>query len=922
MRAQLTVPLSGTIVLRFQGRLYTMEEKVDIIRPNLSMIGEKVGKRTESSVSVTTAGMTTLYWPNGGSTGLDIMYPGRFTGGTYGDLVVGSDAAARGDHFYLRGMALIGPGGSLYHTGEETDYGIDVHVPCKLEDFVIRGFRGDGIHINASVAQLGNVNGALIQYGSIYGNGGYGTFVAGGDANQIQIQGITYTDNGYDLPARGGDYTIAVGQEIDTITVNNALTNTLYRLVVGGTNCDYTTPGSGVTTSTIAAGLAAAVNAAVVNQAASQTGNATLVVYGTNNASFTCTTTGSVGSLTVAVTAETTASPQHVYCFDGPANSRIRLNDSVSGYIEGGSYHGWLLGDVDITGDGYGYLRASTAPDQMGYSADSLSIVSGSTARLTILNYRSGPAINFTGRSVEITGAANEANNGTFTTTRILTGVYSATSVRFRVVVAKPGESTWVVVNGTWVPVTFDAGDTTVSLCKDRIVSAINTAAISGVTATVHDTDEFNVVGTDIIVQNGPYIQQTSGLSHTIIEYTNASAVAEPTFGGYFLINARVGTRGVYTGHVYGRGAQAMDVSLIGGYYANCLANGPAYGEAYHAKSGFSVFEKCYVEGFLQSPMVGPSEFRGGSSLANQFGGKATRASYTHDFAPQVRAGLRPPLNGAIYGTLGDTVYGNAAIGWEEQGSIHGDIWRMMKAQTGAQGAGLWELILQPGTLNIAPIKLGALDNTRVGPGALVSGRPGMFFNYVEGTLAQPGSLIPNGANGATASADSGNTGATGYIEWRLNDIYPCRLDVMRVFRVTSCTAASHCSLGIGTHNLPAGMMGRVIVRNLQGVTGVNGDRQWTRNTVSAIYLENLDGTNLNTTGAGTWVANTGIAILCRFIAYGYVAGSSLSLSTGNWIVGDRFVNAGFASGDATEWICTETGIGTDATWVPLAVLP
>jgi hypothetical protein len=217
-------------------------------------------------------------------------------------------------------------------------------------------------------------------------------------------------------------------------------------------------------------------------------------------------------------------------------------------------------------------------------------------------------------------------------------------------------------------------------------------------------------------------------------------------------------------------------------------------------------------------------------------------------------------------------------------------------------------------------LRLAGLNDKRIGVGSLATGQPGLFTNYADGAIRSPRSAIPDGDNGVDFTTDSSNTGAIGYIEWRTNGNYRCKVDVLGVYLINSVTSATPGVVNISTHNIPTGAIGRCIIRNVQGTSGANGDRQWTRSGTATISLQDTAAANVAT--SGTNVADSGVAILCRFIAFGRITGTSLSLSTGNWMVGDRFINTVPASGDATEWLCTTTGVGTNAVWAPLYAIP
>lgn len=914
MRAQLSAAEGSAIEVRLSGTQYRCEERIDIIRSNFSIVGIKRNNRTQSA-NETSAAIPTLYFPNG-TGGIDVMYPTQYGGGTYGGLVVDADSAARGTGAFLSSFSMRGPG---EHVGNFSDHGIRLRSYATLENLSIRAFRGDGVRIDASVP-AGNANASIVRKVAIYECGGYGSWVGGGDVNQTRFDHVTYTGNGADLRGRGGVYTVVLGQEVDIITINDALPSTLYRLVVGGINVDHTTPSSGQTTATIAAALAAQANSVLTNQDAAQIRSNQLAIWGNNNANFTCTTTGSVGSMTVLEDVTTTASPQVAYCFNGPTLNGLRQNDNCWCYVSSGSYRGWMHGDITQCDETYGFLEVSTSGDVVRYFGDSITVPAAGTGRIIISDYRGSTGPSHIGRTIDIYGSAIAANNGSFVTTNILNGLYGATSVGMRVTYAAPGDNTYLIINGTRVDVTLDPSDTTLTLVRDRIIAAVTAAAVSGVTASIVDSDQFAINGTDVIVAYGPYLTEVGGtVARTVIDYTNANVSAEATWPGQWSINARVGVRGVYSGFVVGQICQVLDLPLIGTHYSNCLVNGDDDGYGYYNKSGYSVFDNCYTEGYLQSPMLGPAEVRGGQVDVPT--GRVHRQGFSHDMSPSVEGGLLRIGDGAIRGTLGDESYAQAAIGWRQYSDVYGDLWRVMKAFT-AKGSGAWEWILQAGTINQVALALGALDNVRLGPGAFEVAQPDFFVNYRGGSPDQPRNVLPNGANGATFGNDSMTGRATMLGGGRQNGSYACRFETQSVTSITSISGTTPPLVGIGTHNLPTGARGRCIIRNYAGTVAFGGnDHQWSRHSTTQVSLQDFSGTDR--TLSGSYTSNTGIAILGRLIAYGYAAGNTLSLSDGSWCVGDRFINTGpLTSGDATEWLCTASGVGSAATWVPLYAIP
>lgn len=148
---------------------------------------------------------------------------------------------------------------------------------------------------------------------------------------------------------------------------------------------------------------------------------------------------------------------------------------------------------------------------------------------------------------------------------------------------------------------------------------------------------------------------------------------------------------------------------------------------------------------------------------------------------------------------------------------------------------------------------------------------------------------------------------------WAYNGDYLCSADILGAYRIYAIAGTSPPVVTFGNHNLATGSSGRAKIRNALGCTFGGEDHQWSYNSPTSVTLQDFAGDNRTLSGAHT--LRTGILYLCRLVAFGYVSGTSLSLSTGNWCVGDRFLNLAQAGTDAAEWICTTTGEGSAAVW-------
>lgn len=942
MRAQTTVPVYGPMTLYVSNRLINLSSRVDIIRPAFTIKGNKQGFSVVSAVSSPEAPIPTLKFTVGGTAGFVTHYPGTYVGGTYGSLVVPSDSAARSEDFTLEGVTVEGPSaqGNNGLTGAIDDHGINAHFRFHLRDVCIRGFRGAGIYGNASVGSstnLGNINGSSLTRLAIYYCGGPAIDLSGGDANQITMIGpININDCGTDMASRfSRPTTIVAGRRTGELTITTAVGSTLYRVVVEGTNCDYTSPSGSPSKATIAAGVAAAVvSAAVANVTAAQIDSDRVLIYGTNNSTFTCTESSS--NMTLVLTSQTTT-PTSAHCIGGAASTELKLGDTCSCWMPGEAWSGFLRGDVVDIGEGYGYHEIDLALERTAHGADSISQVSGSTWQLILSDGRAWTAPEHTGRTIAIRGATAAANSGSFPTTAIASGIHGPTSVRLRVSYAQASSLYWVRIRGntsggmTLVSVT-SAASPTVGSIRDQLVTAISAAGITGVSVAATSSADLIITCTGVIAQPGPRMdnvgQGLGELAWTVIEYTNASAVADTSFDGSWEILNNTAVQGGYSpvggALVFGRGCQVQDQPLIENKLSNIQISGSTYGDGFVSKNGRSIFDQCYTEGPLQAISVGlGASFNEGS----MYPGVATKAKLTsaleHSFQPSVSVSHLPPsLQGSVIGRLGDTNsgYSNSAGGFEYKHDGWGDVWRWMWEQT-AQGRGSWELVLQALSEMVA-IRLGTMRDKRMGVGGVATGQAGIFTNYADGAIRPPRSAIGDGANGINFTNDSDNTGATGYIgEYRQNGNYKCRVDTLGVWYIASITAAIPPSVNIGTHNLAAGHVGRCIVRNAQGIsTNVLGDHQFTRTGTATVSLQDLSGSNITSTGTHT--SSSGLLIQCRLVASGFVAGTALSLSSGNWIVGDRFINIAPASGSSHEWICVTTGVGTNAVWESVSQRP
>lgn len=932
MRLQQDMALWETREVLVTRTLYRLSTKVDIIRPFLSVRGVRPGNSTGTGIGLDAAIPT--FWAENGPA-FETHYPPSYEGGTYGSVVVGADATARGDFFFLNGVAVGGPGNTdggnsaNGFAGDVDDHAIRLRSQARLRGVAIKGFRGSGIYINCSNGSAdnnGNANNTLCEDISIYNCGGAGIYVAGGDANVITFRApFTVVECGADMKTRTNTYTrILVGQHMHEVTVTSAVNSTLYRLVVSGNNADFTTDGN-ATLSEATAGLAAAVNAlALANIYAQQIDEDRLLVYSTNSTSFTC--TESSANMTLVTTA-TTAAPSSVHCVGGSASTDLRLGDTVSCWIPSGSWRGFLRGDIVDMPTGYGYAEVDMALELAGHIGSSISNVSGTTWQIITPN-RAWTGPEHTLRDVTIYGSADAANDGTFPTTNIVAGVYGASSVRLRISYAVNGAEYWVLIRGNtsggFTRVAVTAASASTGSIRDQMVTAIAAAGISGVSVAATSSADLTITCTGVIVAPGPRMDNVDGTGRTVIEYTNAAGVADSTFAGTWTISNKVPLRGSYEpvggAFVRGRGAQVIDQPLIEGRYQQVLINGASDGDGWVAKSGRSVFDQCYTEGPLPAISTAGGAIYHEGSMNPGPGQKAQQVDQTEYLMTPALVGSyfdvgRP---GAVYGRVGDAVYPNAAFGWGRTHGTNEDRIRMFYEQT-AQGDGSWELLYNEDS-EAAILRIANMLDRRIGVGSMAIGQPGMFLNYANGSLRSPRSAIPNGSGGVTYTTE-GATGAIGYIEApRVNGSYNCSLECIRVFPISGITNASHASVTIGTHNLPASSQGRVIIRNVRGMTGINGDRQWTRNAGSSIFLESTSGVNIDSTSSGTYGTGSGVAILCRLTGYGLVSGTSLSLSDGDWVIGDRFVNLNPASGDGVEWVCTASGTGGSATWSTVSV--
>jgi hypothetical protein len=246
-----------------------------------------------------------------------------------------------------------------------------------------------------------------------------------------------------------------------------------------------------------------------------------------------------------------------------------------------------------------------------------------------------------------------------------------------------------------------------------------------------------------------------------------------------------------------------------------------------------------------------------------------------------------PSLSGTVWGQIGSDVYDLVASAFGRNHVTNDEIWQLFYEFT-AQGLGSWELILNSLSTLVAA-RLANMRDTRIGPCHIGIGQPTLFLNWANGTLRNPSSIVPNGSGGVTITGE-GMTGAAGAVLAPVvNGSFNCVFNCWRVFPISSVTSATPGSVTIGTHNIPTGARGRCIIRNVQGTSNANGDREWTRNASSSITLQAAGGTNITTTG--TNVASTGICIMGHLVGYGYVTGTSFSPTSGTWMVGDRFIN-------------------------------
>lgn len=150
-------------------------------------------------------------------------------------------------------------------------------------------------------------------------------------------------------------------------------------------------------------------------------------------------------------------------------------------------------------------------------------------------------------------------------------------------------------------------------------------------------------------------------------------------------------------------------------------------------------------------------------------------------------------------------------------------------------------------------------------------------------------------------------------LPWAYNGGYLCAAGILGAYRIAIIAGTSPPVVTFGTHNLAVGSAGRAKIIGALGCSFGGEDHQWTYNSPTSVTLQDFAGDNRTLTGAH--VRNSGVLYLCRLIAFGYVSGTSLSLSTGNWCLGDRFLNLAQSGTDAAEWICTTSGEGSLAAW-------
>lgn len=908
MRAQLSVPQYTPLELRFQATEYRFTSRVDIIRSLVRFVGSH-----NQYATTTTAdgfGCPTLRWVTPGSTGIETHYPNTYQGRDYGSgYTLSADSAARGGGFQISGFALVGPGNGVgYYTGGSIeDHAIEAHSGFEITDCFIKGFRGSPIYANAghsSTINLGNVNSSQIRRVLAQRCGAPAIWTGGEDCNTLSIRDCSIVECGLDMPARVETYgLILTGRQCTTVTITGAIANsTLYRARIASTNCDFTSPSSGTTMQVVVDGVLASINTTVgATVTAVQIDDDTILVYADSNAAFSI--TGTPIGVTQSTIVSNSATPTEAVCIGGTTSHELRIGDICQAWLPGQAFGGWLRGVVTDVRAGYGYLRVDYGMDQIDYEIDSIANVSGNTWRIT-LGVRGHAHLGHIGRTIAIYGCTNAGNNSAsgFPITYAQGSVAGTTSIRLRVVAALDNGRFWFDVARLGQPaqrlaITTGTGQT-ITQKKDAIVAAINAAGITGVTATSHDSDEFNIVGTDIRVSPGPYIEtSTVGYAETVIEYTNASGVAEASCPGQFMIS-RVGVQGAYSGtwEVTGRITQVNDGPLIWNVYERILVNGDGHGDGFWSRSGQSAWRSCYTEGSLIAAMNNTAYVDQGN-MNLLVGAKGIIKASVNRFSPSVEAGLLTHGDGGVVGRIGSSTP-NGAFEFQVAHATADEVWRWQFEQT-TQGAGFWELVADNVGTGVAR-RMAAGNNLRLPQGAE--------------SLGNVGSLYTNFGNGSVATPLGMTAGLAGLVEYAMNGSYPVAVDPIRIFLISAATNATPIQLTIGTHNFPSGRQGRMLVRSVAGNTAANGHRSFTQFTSSSVRLYDLDGTT-GIAGNGTHTANSGIAIWCRLVARWWVTGTTFSPADGNWLPGDRLINVRPQSGDGLEWVCTAGGVGGASTW-------
>jgi hypothetical protein len=124
----------------------------------------------------TQSGITRLTFPNG-VTGLKTIHPGVTSG-------------PRGDWSIIENLEILAQGNSIAGA-----HGIQIDFKCWVRNCFILGFSGNGIHIQAGVPNQ-NANESRIDWTRCESNKGNGFFCAGGDSNNIVINGLSCATNG------------------------------------------------------------------------------------------------------------------------------------------------------------------------------------------------------------------------------------------------------------------------------------------------------------------------------------------------------------------------------------------------------------------------------------------------------------------------------------------------------------------------------------------------------------------------------------------------------------------------------------------------------------------------------------------------------------------------------------------------------